>query len=124
MNDEDYFDTLDDCINKSLNKECYPISDYVRGRVKLPKPKVEDLKPIAFVNFNERPKNAKPRAVVLKTLLDTGASATLISAKYAKKLKKLKSPATIWTTPNGDLTTNSRCRAQFSIPELHDNRLL
>jgi hypothetical protein len=49
-----------------------------------------DLPPIAFVQFKTRVGKAKP--VMVKALLDSGASAFLITEKYTKKLKKRQAP--------------------------------
>jgi hypothetical protein len=76
------------------------------------------------VRFNTRPKNATPKAVTLKALVDTGGSATLVCSKYANKLKTYTDQTTVWTTPAGQLSTSKKVRAQFTIPELHDNKLL
>jgi hypothetical protein len=49
-----------------------------------------------------------------------------VTERHAKKLRLTKSPAkqTVWTTPGGALKTTNSCKAQFTIPELHDNRLI
>jgi gag-polyprotein putative aspartyl protease len=61
----------------------------------------------------------------LTALLDTGASATLIAEKFTKKLKlRSKKSNQVWTTPAGTLQTTAMCRSQFSMPELHDNRVI
>ena len=86
--------------------------------------KVLDLKPIAFVRFNTRAAG-KPKPVTLKALLDSGGSGTLVNKKFAKKLKlKTSTSSTAWTTPAGVMKTTKKAKAQFTIPELHDNRLI
>ena len=85
--------------------------------------KTVDLKPIAFVRFNTRMGKSKP--VTIKALLDSGGSGTLITEKYAKKLRcKDIASTTVWTTPGGAMQTTRKCQAQFTLPELHDNRLI
>jgi hypothetical protein len=48
----------------------------------------------------------------------------LVNKKHAQKLKALKMAGTVWSTPAGEMETRQKCRAQFTIPELHDNRLI
>ena len=63
--------------------------------------------------------------MTIKALLDSGGSGTLITEKYAKKLRcKDVTSTTVWTTPGGAMQTNCKCQAQFTLPELHDNRLI
>ena len=119
--------SLDECVNETHNqqKEAHSISSIIHGRVNPKKrQKTGDLRPIVFVRFNTRLGKAKP--VTIKALLDSGASSTLISEKFTKKLrmKSLNSTQTKWTTPAGEMTTKSTVKAQFIMPELHDNRMI
>jgi hypothetical protein len=65
----------------------------------------------------------KPKPVTLKALLDSGGSGSLVTEKFARKLrlKKSSNSQTVWTTPGGAMQTTVKCKAQFTIPELHDN---
>lgn len=118
-------DSLDDLIGTAMEKEkeLFSIANLIRGH-RPKRQKTQDLRPIVFVRINTRPKNAKPKPVTIKALVDTGGSASLICRKYVSKLKLLKDTSTVWSTPGGELQTNKKCRAQFSLPELHDNKLL
>ena len=82
------------------------------------------MRPLAFVRFNTSLGKAKP--VTIRALLDSGASESLVSQKYVKKLriKKTGKGSTTWSTPGGDMTTNQKVKAQFSIPELQDKKLI
>ena len=82
------------------------------------------MRPLAFVRFNTSLGKAKP--VTIRALLDSGASESLVSQKYVKKLriKKTERGSTTWNTPGGDMTTNQKVKAQFSIPELQDKKLI
>ena len=73
-----------------------------------------DRRPIAFVRFNTRHGKAKP--VLIKCLLDSGASESLVLQQYAEKLRKKKTTQG-WSTPSGKMTTNQTARYQFTIPE-------
>ena len=131
LDDESDYQDLDACIDEARQQstDMFSIVDLVRGRTKVPnstkRRKTADLKPIAFVRFNTRMGKAKP--VTIKALLDSGGSGTLVTEKYAKKLRCKKLQATkktVWTTPAGAMSTTRKCQAQFTIPELHDNRLI
>ena len=126
-----YANDLDEIdIDKMIDQQQYrveqvqSISDLIHGRRPKKAPKVTDLQPIVYVRFNTRPKNAKPKPVTLKALVDSGGSATLVTAKYAAKLKKYTGMKTVWSTPAGSMNTTQQVRAQFTMPELHDNRMI
>ena len=83
-----------------------------------------DRKPIAFVRFNARRGKLKP--ITIKALLDSGASESLVDEKFTKKLKVKIDQVnrTTWSTPGGAMTTNRKAKAQFTLPELHDDKLI
>ena len=126
------FSEYDEILDNTLLEagELYPIQNLVRDRKHgvtsdsnnrpTKKIKCSDLKPIVFVRFNTRMGKSKP--VTLRALLDSGGSGSLVSEKYAKKLRmKKQASKTIWTTPGGTMTTSVKCQAQFTMPELFDN---
>jgi hypothetical protein len=81
--------------------------------------KTEDLKPTVFVNVNTRQGKSKP--VILRALLDSGGSGSLVTEQFTRKLKlKTVKSDTVWTTPAGALNTGTKCKATLNIPELHD----
>ena len=119
--EETEFDSLDECL------DAHSLAEYIRsqnnkrqriGNVK------KDLRPLAFIRFNTRRGKAKP--VTIRALLDSGASESLIAAKHAQKLrvKPSNTKGTVWSTPAGELRTNCKVKAQFTIPELQDKKLI
>ena len=119
--------SLDHCIDDKYfkGKDVMSISQIIRGQTMRPKKrqKTQDLRPVVYVRFNAR--KGKPKPVTLVALLDSGASSTLITEKYAKKLKlKQTNKGNVWTTPAGNLKTSKSCRTQITIPEFYDNRLI
>jgi len=117
------FETLDDCINQSCEPETMSLANLIRGRP-IKRPKTADLRPITFVRFNTS--LGKPKPVTVKALLDSGGSESLATKKFVKKLrlKKSSNSSTVWTTPGGEMRTNQKVKAQFTImPELHEDRL-
>ena len=107
--EEAEFESLDECL------EAYSLAAYIHGwNNKNKRQRVndyvedKDMRPLAFVCFNTR--LGKPKPVTIRALLDSGASESLINKKYVTNLrvqKSSKSEGTVWSTPGGDLHTNS-----------------
>ena len=121
-----FYDSLDDALQAACEEsdELFSIANLVRGQNPRKRRKTKDLKPIVYVRFNSRMGKAKP--IWLKCLLDTGATASLVDQKHAKKLrsKKLGGSKSVWTTPAGNLTTTAKCQCAFMIPEFHRDRVI
>ena len=121
--DEEEFQSLDECL------DAYSLAQYIRSQHnKNKRQRVsytdEDLRPMAFVRLNTS--LGKPSPVTIRALLDSGASESLVTAKYVKKLrvKQAQTSTTVWTTPAGEMTTRNKVKAQFTIPELQEKRLV
>ena len=71
-----------------------------------------------------RTRHGDPKPKTLKVLLDTGASSTIINEKHVRKLRQKNDSNTQWGTAAGTFTTTKTCKTQFSLPELHDKRLI
>ena len=75
------------------------------------------------MRFNMRAKG-RPKPVTIKALLDSGGSASLITSKFAKKLKAVKSKnQTKWSMAGGVMTTQAKAKVQFTLPKLDDRVL-
>ena len=117
------YNSLDVCLDQSYQTEVHSLASLIQSR-QPKRQKSEDLRPMAFVRFNTSLR--KPKPVTLRALLDSGASETIVNQQFAKKLriKKSQFSSTVWSTPGGDMHTNQKVKAQFTIPELHDDRLI
>ena len=121
--DEEEYNSLDECL------DAYSLAQYIRSQHNRNKRQRvsytdEDLRPMAFVRLNTS--LGKPSPVTIRALLDSGASESLVTAKYVKKLrvKDAKASTTVWTTPAGEMKTRSKVKAKFTIPELQEKRLV
>ena len=117
------FESLDECL------DAYSLSQYIQSQKNNHKRQRisyidEDLRPMAFVRLNTS--LGKPTPVTIRALLDSGASESLVTEKCVKKLrvKDAQAPTTVWTTPAGEMKTRSKVKAQFTMPELQEKKLV
>ncbi len=76
------------------------------------------------MNFTTRSKG-KPKPVLIRALLDSGASGTLIAEKFAAKLAKTSGlPKQHWKTVTGIFMTSEQVEAKFLFPELFENQIV
>ncbi len=120
------YNDIDRCIDDSQRKGLCSIASLVRGQRNdqpAKKQKKKHVKPLAHVRFNTG--LGKPKPVTLKALLDSGGSESLVSEEFVKKLRVKKAKSnTNWSVPGGTMKTNLTAKAQFTLPELHDDRLI
>jgi hypothetical protein len=119
--------SLDESLdfNMETKGKLFPLNKVIHGckQTDRKRSKIDDLKPILFVRFNTRIGKSKP--VPLRALLDSGGSGNLVTEQFTKKLRsKQTNSDTVWSTPGGIVSTNTKCTVEFSIPELHDARLI
>ena len=88
------YDNLDKCLDDRI----YTIQSTLRGHppIKKPKTPTEQLVPITFGWL--KMESGKEHCKTVKILLDSGASATLVSQAYASNLHKQREKETQWTT--------------------------
>ena len=60
----------------------------------------------------------------LQILLDSGASSTILSGKYAKRLRKKKTKPQRWVTQAGTIKTNQRAKIDMILPELDATKIM
>ena len=122
LDEDSVYSNLDDCINASCEPDLNSLASLIHGPPRAKKPKSLHLKPMAFVRLNTR--HGKPKPVTVKALLDSGAAGSLVTKEFVNKLRKKRSASQSWNTPGGTLTTNETVKAQFTTPELQDNKLI
>ena len=121
--DEGEYNSLDECLDAHSLAQ-YIHSQHNRNKRQRISYTDEDLRPMAFVRLNTS--LGKPSPTTVRALLDSGASESLVTAKHVKKLrvKDAKATTTVWTTPAGEMKTRSKVKAQFTMPELQEKRLV
>ena len=59
---------------------------------------------------------------VLRVLVNTGASATVVLGERCAKLKSKATSTTMWTTKAGTFTTNHKVKLKFLLPEFNQSK--
>ena len=89
--------------------------------------KHKDFSPIIFVKLviPAGKKGRQSNTRLIKALVDSGASESILARASADKLtvKKTKKERQ-WSTAAGVLTTNTKIATSFSFPEIHANKLI
>lgn len=123
------YDKLDRCIDDACyyrNNESLSFRRNLAQNASIQpnkKQKTVGEAPIVFGRLRSRAKGA-PKPKTVKILLDSGGSGCIIRRALAKKLRKVRSTPTKWTTAAGTFNTNYAVQTQFSLPELHEGRLI
>ena len=111
-------------MDAAITEEALSIAQFVHGQPKPKKVRTDELRPIVFAYLNIR--KGKVKTKMIKCLLDTGASGSLIAQRHVKLLnvrKDLRSRVT-WSTPNGSLQTQEKCTCIFTLPEFYSDRAI
>jgi hypothetical protein len=116
----------DACLLSDLRKPAQMITKTDEDGQTQKKSKCKKLSPILFVKIEctTGKKNRKTKTKIGKALVDTGASASIVTFKSAKGLPLNKKTETKkWSTAAGVLNTSAKTkRLQFSLPELQSAR--
>ena len=81
-----------------------------------------DLTPILFATM--KISLGKTKTKLIKVLLDSGASSSLVCKDLVKKLRQKRSPAVRWKTAAGQFLTSSTCDIEFALTELQEKRTM
>ena len=108
INHEENFGVLASLHGSAKNKDAAPTA----GK----------LVPILWGTFAANTKEAPSRP--LKILLDTGASASIIHAKFAQNCAVMLTNATVWNTAAGEMSTNQKVKGLLHLPEFYDNKVI
>ena len=131
MKNSPVYNHIDDAINDAyllsdLRKPSQIITKTDEDGQTQKKSKYKNLSPILFVKIQHSTgkKNRQTKHKLVKALIDTGASETIISAKAAKGLPlSNKTETKKWSTAAGMLNTSVKTkRLEFSLTELQANR--
>ena len=85
------------------------------------KQKLENLIPIVF------PKIANPNSLgmtsnIVKCLIDSGVTGTIIDKVLARDFPKVLVPQTRWTMAAGQIQTSKQVTVHFSLPEFDEDK--
>ena len=80
---------------------------------------------LACLTISAGKKGRQSKTRLVKALVDSGASESILAKAKADKLpvKKTKKERQ-WSMAAGILTTNTKIETSFSFPELHDNKVI
>ena len=78
--------------------------------------------PITVGVINTR--QGKPKIANLRILFDLGASFTIITGKYAQKLRIKTTKPQNWRTQAGNFQTNKRAKIELILPELDMTKIV
>ena len=80
----------------------------------------QELVPLLFAKINSQ--KGKEKWETVKVLIDSGASATIISEEFVKKLQVKKETATSWGTAAGTFTTTGKVNLEIQFPGIESVR--
>jgi len=96
--------------------------DMMSATTDVPKTSKAKLVPLLVARVHTSLELPKPTDCTV--LMDSGASASLVSKKITKKLGILKESKCIWNTADGPIETNQKWILQFMFPELSETKLI
>ena len=116
-------DILEECLlhfhrrdlKHQQSQQNYGISTLGHPRKKR---KVERAKLSPILQVLLQVKLGTPKGKRIRALCDSGASTSLLTRKFAQKLRIKRDDTTVWETGGGNITTNERCKIHFQLPQL------
>ena len=111
------YSNIDQCIDHSQSTDLFSLAALLQGQPLPKRQRNQQLKPFIFVNFENRKRKFKP--VIVKALLDSGGSETIITSKWVKKLQgKILKKKTEWDiSGRNNLITQQVITAEFILSE-------
>ena len=99
------------------------VFNYIKNSTQLTKrSKIQHKTPVMMGSLFTR--NGTDEQRVIKILLDSGTSSTIISGRYCQKLRKMTETTTTWNTQGGKFTTNYIAKIKFVLPELDAKKVV
>jgi len=87
-------------------------------------PEMTALKPIPMLMAWVWTSLGLPKPKNYVVLLDSGASANVISSKITRKLRIVEGLRCVWNTAAGPMATKYKTKVQFMLPELSETKLI
>ena len=106
----------------NTNYDNFSLSKLLAGNPLNKKQKL-NVSPIVFVRMKVKDRK-QSKVHTLKALLDTGCTSTLVNEKFAKTSQVKTRNATRWKTSSGYFETTAKSKVQFTLPELHEQRII
>ena len=106
----------------TLSHECFMTTDHSdqkRKQLDNGTEKQLPLQPVLFGCLRVSRANQELEVKTIRILIDSGASATIISNDMTKNLPTLSGKPINWITPAGNFQTNPTVLMEFTLPEFH-----
>ena len=113
-------------LNQPISEhECYTLSS-LRKPPNSQKPKGQrELSTVTLgMVFTKPGRHPTDYQRPLKILLDSGSTSSIINKEFLKNLEYRSTETTSWTTKAGKFLTKGRCMVSFSLPELHQDKVI
>ena len=111
---------LDNTLNSKLTY--VSIRNHLNSQQPQKKLKIDHISSILFSEINI--KHGVEEYNHIKILLDSGASSSIISQTFVKKLRQKYSAKTEWKTVAGKFKTNKQCNVTFKLSELNPTAII
>jgi len=125
FNAAEHLVSLYSCLDQALesHEDALSLNRLVQGQApQQPKVRrVDDRRPYTFITL--QPNTIDSEAIVLRALLDSGASSTIVAKNLLLEFQLDHAPQSqVWATPAGDMTTNQMLKTTFTFDELQPSK--